>query len=142
MRAHGREGRMGKRFALVIGVAAAGVMALGAQTASAGIVHYDTTLTITKEGAGSGGLYHGQVKSEVNKCMKGRRVVVFKRLPGADRKLGTDRSRSPAPRGGYSWFSWKVNVHRDYGNRVYARVKPKVRDRYVCRADRSNHFHH
>ena len=44
---------MGKRFAIVIGtaalgVAAAGLMALGAQTASAGVVHYDTTVTITK----------------------------------------------------------------------------------------------
>ena len=34
MRAHGNEGRLGKRFAIVIGVAAAGVMALGAQTAT------------------------------------------------------------------------------------------------------------
>jgi hypothetical protein len=36
MRADGREGQMGKRFAIVIGAAAAGVMALGAQTALAG----------------------------------------------------------------------------------------------------------
>jgi membrane peptidoglycan carboxypeptidase len=35
MRAHGREGtNMGKRFAILIGVAAAGVMAVGAQTAT------------------------------------------------------------------------------------------------------------
>jgi hypothetical protein len=34
MRAHGNEGRLGRRFAIVIGVAATGVMALGAQTAS------------------------------------------------------------------------------------------------------------
>ena len=34
MRAHGNEGRLGRRFAIVIGVAAAGVMALGAQTAT------------------------------------------------------------------------------------------------------------
>jgi hypothetical protein len=67
--------------------------------------------------------------------MKGRLVVVFKKRPGADRKLGTDRSR-----GGYGWFSWWVNVHRDYGDRVRAVVKRKVRDRYVCRADRSNKF--
>jgi hypothetical protein len=35
MRAHGNEGRLGKRFAILIGLAAAGVMALGAQTAMA-----------------------------------------------------------------------------------------------------------
>ena len=34
MRAHGNEARLARRFAIVIGVAAAGVMALGAQTAS------------------------------------------------------------------------------------------------------------
>ena len=49
MRAHGREDEMGKRFAIVIGVAATGVMALGAQTAAAAgeFVKYDTDLTIT-----------------------------------------------------------------------------------------------
>ena len=34
MRARGNEGRLGRRFAIVIGLAAAGVMALGAQTAT------------------------------------------------------------------------------------------------------------
>ena len=44
--------KMGKRFAIVIGVAAAGVMALGTQTAAAGpaaVVKYDTRLTITND---------------------------------------------------------------------------------------------
>ena len=42
---------MGKRFAIVIGVAAAGVMALGAQTAAAApeVVKYGTELTITTD---------------------------------------------------------------------------------------------
>jgi hypothetical protein len=40
---------MGRRFAIVIGAAAAGVMALGAQTAAAEVVKYDTELTLTKE---------------------------------------------------------------------------------------------
>jgi hypothetical protein len=35
MRAHGNEGRLGRRFAIVIGVAAAGVVALGAQMTTA-----------------------------------------------------------------------------------------------------------
>ena len=38
MRAHGRAGQMGKRVAIVIGAAALGVMALGAQTAAAAAV--------------------------------------------------------------------------------------------------------
>jgi hypothetical protein len=52
---------MGKRFAIVIGVAAVGVMALGAQTATADVVKYDTKLRVTKE---RGLFYHGWVKSD------------------------------------------------------------------------------
>ena len=40
---------MGRRFALVIGVAAAGLMALGAQAATAGVVPYDTKLRVLKD---------------------------------------------------------------------------------------------
>jgi hypothetical protein len=44
MRAHTEaKDKMGKRFAIVIGVAAAGVMALGAQTAAAGGEPVDST---------------------------------------------------------------------------------------------------
>jgi len=60
MRAHGRERQTGKRFAIVIGVAAAGMMALGAQPAAA-VVKYDTTLWLTKD---QGGHYHGRVYSD------------------------------------------------------------------------------
>ena len=50
---------MGKRFAIVIGVAAAGVMALGAQTAAAGpeVVKYNAKVTIT--GTGAEAIFHG-----------------------------------------------------------------------------------
>jgi hypothetical protein len=113
------------------GVAAAGVMALGAQTAAApGVVKYDTTLSVTKDG---GGDYHGWVKSEVRKCMEGRRVVLFKRRPGADRRLGADRSKFLRR---YGLGLWEVLADRNYGHRVRAKVEPKVRDRFVCRADR------
>ena len=42
---------MGKRFAIVIGLAATGVMALGAQTgpAAPAVVEYNTKLTISHE---------------------------------------------------------------------------------------------
>ena len=101
-----------KRFAIVIGVAAAGVMALGAQPAAA-VVKYDTTLLLTKD---HGGNYHGRVYSDrdrnpkydpakaVRKCMGGRQVTLFKLRPGADRKLDTVRSgfspSSGTPSGG------------------------------------------
>ena len=124
---------MGKRFAIVIGVAAAGVMALGTQTAAA-VVKYDTKVTIS---ADRGFLYHGSVKSEVTKCERERRVVLFKQRPGADRELGTDRT------GGLlslpdEWGFIEAHVP---GRHVYAKVRPKVRDRFVCRADRSRTHH-
>ena len=128
MRAHSY-----KRFVILIGVAAAGVMALGAQTAAAA-VNYDTKVTITADR----GMVNGDLKSEVRECEGRRRVVLFKRRPGADRRVGTDRSRHG---------SWSVWVHGggttgiDIGNRVWAKVKPKVRDRFVCRADRSSFSH-
>jgi hypothetical protein len=125
---------MGKRFAILIGSAAAGVMALGAQTAAATPVHkYDTELTITHEGhVGTRGvIWHGGVISEVGKCMEGRRVVLYKQRPGADRNLGATASDSRPGNWG-DW--WETSPAR---HRVYAKVKREQHHRYVCRADRS-----
>ncbi len=122
---------MGKRFAMVIGVAAAGVMALGAQSATA-VVEYDTKLTINKE---RGGLFYGSVRSDVRKCKVGRRVVLFKRRPGADRKLGTDRS-GPV---GNDRASWQVDLPRGVHGHKYANVRRKVGDRFMCRSNRADH---
>jgi hypothetical protein len=126
---------MGKRFAIVIGVAAAGVMALGAQTAVAapGVVKYDTKLTITDEG---GDLWHGGLKGGGRKCVEGRRVVLFRERRGADRKLGSDRNQFRRNREA-RWFTWGVRAPVPKGGRVYARAKVRVGDGFVCRADRS-----
>ena len=51
MRAHGNEARLGRRFAIVIGVAAAGVMALGAQTATSTTGPVDTPPDLRLSGA-------------------------------------------------------------------------------------------
>ena len=85
---------MSKRFAIVIGVAAAGVMALGPQTAAArpDFFRYDAKVTIHRDKSTIGPYFHGSVESKVRKCMDGRRVVVFKRRPGADQKMGTART--------------------------------------------------
>jgi hypothetical protein len=117
------------RWAVVIGVAAVGVMALGAQTAAApGVHNYDTKLTITFDFRR---LFHGEVKSKVHKCELRRRVVLFKERRGADRKLGADQS---GPHG-----DWGIAASRrksQHGDRVYAKVK-RSGDGFVCRADRS-----
>ena len=112
-----------KRFAVVIGVAAVGLMALGAQTAAAAT--YNTKLTIKFDG----GVFYGHVDSGGGKkCEAGRRVTLFKQRPGADRKLGKPRN---SQRDGY----WGVPHLAENG--VYATVSPKAGDGFVCGGDRS-----
>ena len=128
MRAQGNEGRLGRRFAIVIGVAAAGVMALGAQTtvATPDVVKYDTKLGGHKEGV----FFHGPVNSEDRKCKDGRRVVVFKQRPGADRKVNETRSED-------GW--WEIGgPNHHYHGRLYARVTRELHtgNGFVCLADR------
>ena len=141
MRADGRQGDMRKRFAIVIGVAAAGVMALGAQTAAASdVVTYDTKLTIHKDTGKDTGKVWGIVESDVRKCEHWRQVFLFKRRPGTDRKIATDRSRAP---GGFSGVAvWQVRarrIHRELvqGDGLRAKVLREVHDEFVCRADRT-----
>ena len=115
--------RMGRRFAILIGVAAAGVMALGAQTAAAAT--YNTRLTIVNEPD----WFFGHVLAGGKKpCMDGRLVTLFKQRPGADRKLGKPRN---SQKDGY----WAVPHLAENG--VYATVSPKVGHGFVCGGDRS-----
>ena len=69
--------------------------------------------------------------------MNGRRVILFKRRPGADRKLGTDRSRFRPRLGQGTWGMPSGTTPVPRHARVYAKVTREVRDRFVCRADRS-----
>jgi hypothetical protein len=128
----GRLMKRRKRFAIVIGVAAVGMMALGAQTGAAatGVVEYGTKLTIFQDGTS----LHGEVKSKVRQCWEGREVIVFRKRPGPDRKLGATRS-GPAARS----HNWSVNVkvgkekpRTPQLGRVYAKATPKVGDGFVC----------
>ena len=123
---------MRKRFAIVIGVAAAGVMALGAQSAAA-VVKHETKLTITQEGPQPPiTLIHGDVQSGFKNCEAHRKVVLFKKRAGADRKLGTVLS------GGGD--SWGIEVHgATQAWHVYAKVTRKVLPGGggICRRDRS-----
>jgi hypothetical protein len=146
---------IGKRFAIVIGVAAVGVMALDAQTVAQtpaptppapAVVKYDTTLTITHEPACKrhcrGGKpeadpgrlkegvahWHGRVESDRTECIVGRRVILFRQQSGADRKLGRV-AKSVDGR----WGAGTAPIR----GRVYARVSPKVGDGFVCLGARS-----
>ena len=117
-----KKHEMGKRFALVIGVAAVGVMALGAQTgAAAQGVEYNTKLWITTD---RGFWIHGFVLSDrdhnprydpakkVTECMDGREVTVFKKQPGADRMLATALSQF-IPRQRNGQWTLSAGVGRD-----------------------------
>jgi hypothetical protein len=81
-------------------------------------------------------LYHGKVKAEARKCVRNRRVVLFERRSGQDRKAGTDRTDR---RG-----RWTVKVPVDElepQDRFYAKARRKINivsgEGYVCRGDRS-----
>jgi hypothetical protein len=116
-----------KRFAIVIGLAAAGVMALGVQTASAAT--YDTKVTIT-EVSGQLHVFSGRLNAQGGgKCEAGRVVTLFRQKPGADRKLGAVRSRP----GG----NWRLAIQAKPGWRVYAKAMREVGDGFVCNSDRS-----
>ena len=82
---------------------AAGVMALGAQTATAaseGVIEYNTRLTLTLARA----LYlRPRVFRGQEECEVGRWVTLFKQRPGADRKIVAVRSRGPACGGAGTW---------------------------------------
>ena len=131
---------MGKRFAIVIGVAAAGVMGFGVQTTAAApeVVKYDTKLTLRLHTAGRADDNHDRfiyrVQSELGKCERGQRVVLFQVRPGADRKVGAARSgHRSGPRRGEA-----VITARGGGAPVwYAKVSREVHDEFVCRGARS-----
>ncbi len=125
-----------RTITIVIGVATAAVMALGAQPATA-LPHYHTRVTITGAFPGINRCcsYLGKVYSEVHKCEKGRKVVLFDQRPGADTRRGKDRSHFGG--GDHQSAQWSIVGPRWEGRRVYAKVMPQRNDGYVCRADRS-----
>lgn len=122
------------RLWLCIAAAVAGTV-IAVPAASADVVKHDTELTIAKDRTR---FYHGRVISEprARECEDGRRVVVFKQRPGADRKLGTTRSEVEERDGGTWEGVWGLVISRSV-HRVYAKVQRKESDRFVCRRDRS-----
>ena len=130
-----KKHNMGKRFAILIGVAATGVMALGAQTAAPAqaVVKYDTKVTL---GLHDHDRFTYWVQSKVKKaCERGRRVDLFAVRPGADRRVGTARSKY---RHGRARGANAVITARKGGRGAwYAKVRREVHDQFVCGGDRS-----
>ena len=157
MRAHGRKYEMGRRFAILIGVAAVAVSVIAVPAASAGVRKYDTQVDIRtcfgacdiaqmEDGSFLGTVWSPRIpgidrSNLVRKCMNRRRVILFKQRPGADRKLGADRSsRGDPTNSGSGSGDWQVSVPEGmlrHGDHVYAKATRKVGNGFVCRADRS-----
>jgi hypothetical protein len=112
--------------------AAVAVIVVAVPAASAGVHKYDTRVAINYQVCKLDRFcMAGHVKSQIRKCERGRRVNVFKERPGADRRIGNDRSGRKG--------AWAVDVTTrvQRGARVYAKVTPKERYRFGCLADRS-----
>ena len=129
-----RTPRLGtRRLAALVALALAGAATASANGDRAGTsVVADSRVTISIAVP----LYHGKVKSEAPKCVRGRRVTLFERRPGPDRKVGRGRTNR---RG-----RWVVKVPLDElepQDRFYAKVGRKLNivsgEGYVCRGDRS-----
>ena len=107
-------------------------MALGVQTAAAGpadVVEYDTTVTLHLHDHAR---FYYWLRAEGTECDGARHVVLFKRRPGPNRKLGSDRFRFGTDRRD------AVKIAREHGMTVvYARVRREVHDEFVCGGDRS-----
>ncbi len=133
MRAHGRQGRVGKRFTAVISVIAAGLMALGAETAAA--TPFDTMVSINQD---RGRLIHGWVKSKADRCEADRRWALFKKRPGTDRKLGSGLAEPSSDRAVWGMVVPKRAARHDW--HLYVMVPHKVRRHEVlCLGDRAGY---
>ena len=129
------------RFWLCI-AAAVTVSVIAVPAASAGVHKYDTHVEFSWDQPHNGtAVFHGGgggVQSKVRKCEDGRRVVLFKRRPGADREIAHDESvfRRDYGFGDFGFGPPKGTFHK--GDRIYVQVKREVlNDGDVCRADHS-----
>jgi hypothetical protein len=123
---------MGKRFAIVLGIAAAGVIALAA-TASAGVGKHDTVKIDSKVTLAHYNPFHGRVKSSKHACEVQREVKVFKPRSGPDKLIGKDRSNKLG--------KWRADFDLLTAGIYYAKVVRREEGTagtiFVCRGDRS-----
>ena len=122
---------MGKRFAIVIGVAALATTALALATSQAhgGTQTVNSRITIGEEEIGSA--VSGRVKAGQVACVQGREVNVYSRRPGKDRRLeGTTTT------GGGGGWELRIGPHF-HPKRYFAVVTAEEKDGYLCTGARS-----
>ena len=91
-----------------------------------------TTVTINNYNFGNDKFY-GSIKSSKVECKDDRRVIMYRRVPGPDVKVGANRSKHGP---GNSYF-WTVKEESPtVADPYYAKVKKTG----TCAADRSDDF--
>ncbi len=118
---------------LVASLALVACLAIGGVAASAATVHrYHSAVTIHYSPATTyspTARFHGKVKSGHARCIPHRKVVVFKKRPGADKKIGSDFSNAAG--------RWRVN--RTFGpyaqaHKYYAIVRRhRLNQHHICK---------
>jgi hypothetical protein len=114
----------------LVGLAATGVLVVGAASADAASVATRVTIDFDRAGPAQD-IFRGRVFSARENCRSNRRVAVFRRHKGPDTRIGSDRSEDNG--------RWLVDVegHAAPG-RYYARAPRKdLGGGDFCEADRS-----
>ena len=94
-----------------------------------------TTVTIDAVFLGSGQTHwSGDIMSPRKACKKGRRVLIFRKRPGADEKVGSTKSYKGLSDNGHYW-SLSKPVAAPVGS-YYAKVKPTDK----CKGDVSGSY--
>jgi hypothetical protein len=146
---------MGKRFAIVIGVAAGGVMALGTQTAAAPVPEdfddlrdVETRVEVTRVVQKAAGDYRvkGRVHSRAELCEKNRKVHLQKAndhggldwdyIDGTTRR-GKFSIRVPQSEKGNTFRVFAGDERPNYSARIEQGLEPRDLE---CQSDKSRRF--
>ena len=102
---------MGRRLAVGVGTLIA-VMAVATPPGGARVVT-ESKVTISRFLP----LYHGKVKSDYEECEAGRKVILYRKKPGQDQKIGKDFANHNG--------KWNVSISGDppNGAKYYAKVR-------------------
>ena len=102
---------MGRRLGITLGALVA-VVLVAAPPGGARVVA-ESEVTISRFLP----LYHGKVKSAYQECKANRKVILYRKRPGADKKIGTDRANDNG--------RWKVAISGSppNGAKYYAKVR-------------------
>ncbi len=110
-----------RKLLSIAAIAAIAVMAF-APAASAATAHTAVTLdgAFLTNGAS---MWSGDVVSPKTKCAKGRTVLIYKVRPGADKKIGSTKTKPVTGVIGYYWAYEKEGYAVRASERYYAKVK-------------------